>query len=39
MYVRISPEDGSLFDFEVDIDFLSPEVERAVQEVIFKETG
>ena len=39
MFVRISPVDGDPLDFEFDIDFLSPEVERVVQEVIYEETG
>lgn len=43
MFVRISPEDRSPLDFEVDIEFSlpgpSPEEERAVRETIFKETG
>ncbi|KAL5494589.1 hypothetical protein ACEPAI_50 [Sanghuangporus weigelae] len=41
MYVRISPDNGNVVDFELDIEFslLTPEIKRVAQEQISKETG
>ncbi|KAL5533570.1 hypothetical protein ACEPAG_30 [Sanghuangporus baumii] len=41
MHVRISPDKGNAKYFEFDVEFsrLTPEIKRATQEVIFKETG